>query len=117
LTLPVKAGNPPRPAKVRVLGNPNSLESVFSSSDSALNYKVSLNAKRFGFNSTDLKFYRKLCKHYYKDYYNYINIPLITGSSHKMCSKVDLLVKRAGKLGGPELIASTRCAGLQMADQ
>jgi hypothetical protein len=117
LTLPVRAGNPPRSAKVRVLSNPNLLKSVFSSSDPALNYKVGPNFFGFGFNFTDPKLYRKLCRHYYKDYYNYINIPLITGSSYKMCSRVGLLVKRAGKLGGPELIASTRCAGLQMTDQ
>jgi hypothetical protein len=41
-------------------------------------------------------------KYYCKDYYNYINIPLITGSSYKMCPRVGLSVKRTGKLGGPE---------------
>jgi hypothetical protein len=117
LTLPVRAGNPPRPARVRVLGNPNPLKSVFSSSDPALNYRVGPNSFGFGFDPTNPKPYRKLCRDYYKDYYNYINIPLITGSSHRMCPRVGLLVKRAGKLGGPEPIASTRCAGLQMAGQ
>jgi hypothetical protein len=107
LTLPVRAGNPPRPAKVRVLSNPNPLRSVFSSSDPALNYKVSLNLKEFRFDLINPKFYRKLCRHYYKDYYNYINIPLITGSSYKIYLRVGLSVKRAGKLGGPELIMST----------
>jgi hypothetical protein len=117
LTLPVRTGNPPRPARVRVLGNPNLLRSAFSSSDPALNYRVSLNLKRFGFNFIDPKLYQKLYRHYYKDYYNYINIPLITGASYKIYPRVGLSVKRAGKLGGPELIASTRYAGLQIIGQ
>jgi hypothetical protein len=99
LTLPVRAGNPPRPARVRVLGNPNSLGSVFSSSDPTLNYKVSPNSLGFGFDPTGN--YVSM-KYYYKDHYNYINVPLIPGSSYKICSRVGLSVKRAGKLGGPE---------------
>jgi hypothetical protein len=99
LTLPVKAGNPPRPARVRVLGNPNSLRSAFSSSDPTLNYKVSPNSLRFGFDPTEN--YISM-KYYYKDHYNYINMPLIPGSSHKIYPRVGLSVKRAGKLDGPE---------------
>jgi hypothetical protein len=99
LTLPVRAGNPPRPARVRVLGNPNRLWSVFSSSDPTLNYKIGSNSLGFGFDPTGN--YISM-KYYYKDHYNYINISLIPGSNHKICSRVGLLVKRAGKLGGPE---------------
>jgi hypothetical protein len=44
-------------------------------------------------------------------------MPLITGSNYKIYPRIGLLVKRAGKLGGPELIASTRYAGLQIAGQ
>jgi hypothetical protein len=92
----------PHNTRVRVLGNPNPLGSAFSSSDPTLNYRVSPNPKRFGFDPTDPKPYQKLYRHYYKDYYNYINIPLITGSSHKICPRVGLSVKWAGKLGGPK---------------
>jgi hypothetical protein len=99
LTLPVRAGNPPRPARVRVLGNPNLLKSVFSSSDPTLNYRVSPNPLRFGF---DLTGNYIIMKYYYKDHYNYINIPLIPGSSHKIYLRIGLSVKRVGKLGGPE---------------
>jgi hypothetical protein len=99
LTLPVRAGNPPRPAKVRVLGNPNLLRSVFSSFNPTLNYKVSPNSLGFGFDSTGN--YISM-KYYYKDHYNYINMPLIPEFNYKIYSRVGLLVKRAGKLGGPE---------------